>query len=208
MLIGSIIPQPRDNFYRKWLNANHFENILRNNENSSFLIIKMTYNVIHRDETTVSSQTESKKMMNLNDVVTAKTSELLTTYNKMAEALGEKVCHRFADRETAERRVSAIIARYSDAFQPAVVEAVTEEKRTAAEGIAASWKDPEVAAKRMTRHTVICNGQEFKSVRQAFAAFGLNDKKHIAFRMKLKAAGKEIYRENGVHFQFALQEQY
>lgn len=147
-------------------------------------------------------------MMNLNTVATAKTSELLSSYNKMAEALGEKVCHRFADREVAERRVIAIIGRYSDAFQPVVESAVEEEKRTASEGIAASWKNPEVAAKRMTRHTVVCNGQEFKSVRQAFAAFGLNDKKHIAFRMKLKAAGKEIYRENGVHFHFSLQEQY
>lgn len=147
-------------------------------------------------------------MINLNSVVTAKTSELLESYNKMAEALGEKVCHRFSDRETAERRVIAILSRYSDAFQEAISESVEEEKRTAAEGIAASWKNPEVAARRLTRHTVVCNGQEFKSVRAAFKAFGLNDKKHIAFRMKLKAAGNEIYRENGVHFKFSLQEQY
>lgn len=150
-------------------------------------------------------------MMSLINVETAKTSELLVAYNEMAEKLGEKVCHRFSDRETAERRVAAIIARYSDAFQPEVVEAVEEveeTKRSASEGIAASWKDPAVAAKRMTRHTVLCNGEEFKSVRAAFTAFGLNDKKHIAFRMKLKASGKEIYRENGVHFQFTLQEQY
>lgn len=58
-----------------------------------------------------------------------------------------------------------------------------------ADGIARSWEDKEVAAKRAKRHFVRVNGAEFNSVRAAFVALGLPLNKHIKFRMELKAEG-------------------
>lgn len=64
-------------------------------------------------------------------------------------------------------------------------------RRSNSAGIAASWNDPTVAEKRLTRDGVMVHGVgEFKSVRAAFAALNLPDSKHIRFRMKLKEAKK------------------
>jgi hypothetical protein len=72
--------------------------------------------------------------------------------------------------------------------------------------IAASWGDAEVAAARMTRHnvTVTVNGKttEHRSVRTAFAEFGLPDSKHIRFRMKLKEEGALAFEHNGIVYEF------
>ena len=149
----------------------------------------------------------------------AKTVDALNSTNfqtmsvkEMAEWFG---INRFADRKAAEKRCTAKLNEMIDAALTeldaleaafAAQSATTEEKapkarRSAAEGIAASWNDPEVAAKRMTRNSVVANGEEFKSVRAAFYALGLPDNKHIAFRMKLKAEGHaEI---NGIKFVIA-----
>jgi hypothetical protein len=74
--------------------------------------------------------------------------------------------------------------------------------------IAASWVDPEVAAKRMTRNgvTVTVNGKsaEFKSVRTAFAELKLPDAKHIRFRMLVKKEGRAIFEHNGQSYLFVL----
>lgn len=57
-------------------------------------------------------------------------------------------------------------------------------------GVAASWKDPSIAAKRAQRHAVRVDGHEFRSVAAAFRALALPMKEHIKFRMQLKAAGQ------------------
>lgn len=57
-------------------------------------------------------------------------------------------------------------------------------------GVAKSWQDPEVKAKRSTRHFVRVNGEEFRSVRAAFIALRLPLNEHIKFRMELKAEGQ------------------
>lgn len=59
-----------------------------------------------------------------------------------------------------------------------------------AAGVAASWKNPEIRRKRAERHSVIVDGQEYDSVRQAFRALKLPDSKHITFRIKLKEVGE------------------
>jgi predicted nucleic acid-binding Zn-ribbon protein len=58
-----------------------------------------------------------------------------------------------------------------------------------AEGVARSWQDAEVAARRAVRDKVEVDGALFKSVAAAFKALGLPMKEHISFRMSLKAAG-------------------
>ena len=61
-------------------------------------------------------------------------------------------------------------------------------------GIAKSWQDAEVAAKRAERTAVSITSADgtvafYKSVRTAFRALALPLNQHIAFRMELKAAG-------------------
>jgi hypothetical protein len=59
-----------------------------------------------------------------------------------------------------------------------------------AEGVARSWQDADVRARRSARHSVIVNGEQYRSVRAAFKALNLPLKEHIAFRMLLKEQGK------------------
>lgn len=122
--------------------------------------------------------------LTITTIASSSTKDLVAAYNEMAVALGEREVNRFADRKTAEKRTAAILARYTEAF-PAV-----EVKRTAAEGIAESWNNPEVAAKRLTRNKVVVDGEEFGSFRKAWAACGFDDKDHIKFRLVMKAEGK------------------
>lgn len=55
--------------------------------------------------------------------------------------------------------------------------------------IAASWSDDEVRKARATRHAVLVDKVEYRSVRAAFVALGLPLGQHISFRMQLKAEG-------------------
>ena len=119
--------------------------------------------------------------------------------------------NRFADRKVALKRCEAKMAELvaAELAAKAVEAKATGEVkvvRTAAEGIAESWKRPEVALARVTRNTVVCNGEEFQSVRAAFAAFGLPDSKHIKFRMALKAEGFKTFTHNGVDYKFIIAE--
>lgn len=63
-----------------------------------------------------------------------------------------------------------------------------------AENIARSWSNKAVRAARLTRHSVVVKegklAASYTSVRAAFAALALPMGCHIAFRGKLKAAGK------------------
>lgn len=83
-----------------------------------------------------------------------------------------------------------------------------KERKSNAEGIAASWNNPDVYAARLKRDGVLVewNGKsgEFKSVRAAFAALGLPDSKHIRFRMKLKEAKVATFPWVGVDYVFKI----
>lgn len=144
-----------------------------------------------------------KIMKTIANITTATTAELVAFFNANCEVINANPVKRFADRKTAEKRVAALMASI-----PA--EPVACEKRTAAEGIAASWKNPEVATKRMTRHQVEVNGEEFRSVGQAFAQLGLgNSNAAIKFRMQLKSAGAATFTAaNGEKYNFSLADQY
>jgi hypothetical protein len=59
------------------------------------------------------------------------------------------------------------------------------------EGVARSWEDDVVRAKRRARHAVEVDGIRHGSVNKAFIALGLPSKECIAFRAILKANGSE-----------------
>lgn len=122
-------------------------------------------------------------MNTISKIATATTAELVNFFNANCEKVGKAPVKRFADRKTAEKRVAALMAELP-------VEA--KATRTAAEGIRESWKNPEVAAKRMTRNGCTVNGTEFPSVWAAFQALNLgNANAAIKFRMALKKEGKK-----------------
>lgn len=124
------------------------------------------------------------------NVTTAKTSELVAFYNAHAA----KPVTKFADRKTAERRVSELLAT----LKPAKAVKAPKAQKPAADrsaAIAASWTDKRVAAARATRHAVRVTdprgGQgSYKSVREAFMVLALPLGQHIKFRGALKQAGK------------------
>lgn len=71
-----------------------------------------------------------------------------------------------------------------------------ESKRRRAEAARRTWDDAEVARKRAARWavSVVVDGERvlFPSVRKAFAALGLPDSAHIAFRKELVEAGNDM----------------
>ena len=71
-------------------------------------------------------------------------------------------------------------------------------------GVARSWKNQEVKQKRLTRHTVRCNGKHYGSVLEAFNVLGLNVGKHIKFRMLLKQQQTATYVQDGETYNFEL----
>lgn len=111
------------------------------------------------------------------NVSTATSAELLAFYNAHAP----KAIRKFADRKTAEHRVSALIP---DAPKKAVkqpkaaskpkaqaVAPATHATRSAA--IAQSWQDPATKAARSARYAVTTGGTVYKSLPAAFVALGL-----------------------------------
>lgn len=122
------------------------------------------------------------------------TSVLVAFYNDRAENPVKK----FATRAIAEARVTAILEA------EAAARAAKPAGRTLAQAITESWKNPETAAKRATRHGVIANGQEYRSVREAFTALRLPIAKHIPFRMALKAAGEAVFEAGKKRVEFVL----
>ena len=63
---------------------------------------------------------------------------------------------------------------------------------TRSAAIAASWLDPEVAARRAERTAVVCEGVIYASVAKAFRVLGLPPTRIIPFRGEIKAAGKAV----------------
>ena len=149
------------------------------------------------------------------NVTTAPMSELIAFYN----AHNEVAVKRFADRKTAERRVTAMLDSLAptllnelnaDAAEMGLVDraalpkvivlapAPVAERRHAnrSAAIAATWANPEVAAKRQERTAVRVMKKDgkseewFKSTAAAFRALRLPLQGHIKFRMALKAAGQ------------------
>lgn len=116
------------------------------------------------------------------DVKNAKTTELVTWYN--ANNSGNKPIKKFVNRATAEMRCAALLAQLDEEQEPRNKSA----RRVA--GAKSSWKDKAIADKRRQRNHVMVDGQEYRSVRQAYELLGLPMKEHIQFRGLLKEHGK------------------
>jgi len=126
-------------------------------------------------------------MKNIDDMTI---KEMVAEYN----ALTGKSIKKFASREAGIRQ----LRKARETFEPPKKTKKTpkspDQKRSIAEGVADTWTDPHVAAKRSERHGVIVNGTaQYRSVRAAFLDLGLPMKDHIKFRIKLKACGKLSY---------------
>lgn len=133
-----------------------------------------------------------------------KTKDLVGYYNAHAE----KPVKKFSSRIVAEKRVLELAntiaartklvankAKDKKAKKPADDEDTTAKR---AASCSESWKDEDVAAARKARWHVKVKGQEYRSVRQAFAELGLPDVHHQKFRKELVAAGTATY--DGIKF--------
>jgi len=121
------------------------------------------------------------------DVTAATTNELVAFWNEHAPQFGVKPVNRFATRSDAERRVRELIDNieaHVDDEATEVTDVVHTDARSA--GVARSWQDPEVRAKRAQRTNIRVDGVDYRSVKQAFDALGLPLKEHIPFRQLLK----------------------
>lgn len=125
------------------------------------------------------------------NVQKATMAELVKFYNAHAA----KPVKKFADRKTAERRVSALLAA-----KP-TTKAVRAKSTDRGAAIAASWKNKDVAARRAARHNVKVDDKTYKSVREAFMVLALPLGQHIKFRGQLKASGKADF--GGFKFKLA-----
>jgi len=142
------------------------------------------------------------------NITTATTAELVAFYNANAATAVKK----FADRKTAERRVSTLIEslqvaakKVSKPKAPKVYK--THEERS--EAIAKSWLVPATKAKRVTRHSVDVVTPEglrmgFRSTKEAFEVLELPLGQHIRFRGQLKQAGTKEFAANDGSYKFIL----
>lgn len=120
------------------------------------------------------------------------TADLLKFYNDNAERFEMKPVKKFADRGAAETRVADLAARItaaSEAPPKAKASKPAGEPADLSAAVAATWADPAVREARTARHAVQVGKEVYGSVRKAFAALGLPDNKHVAFRGKLVKEG-------------------
>ncbi len=115
------------------------------------------------------------------NVTTAKTAELVAFYNANS---GKPAIKKFADRKTAEIRVTDLVATMKPVAKK--VSAASPVAANRSEAISKTWADPKVKEARSTRTHVKAAGKVFRSVKEAFEELGLPLSKHIKFRMELK----------------------
>lgn len=159
------------------------------------------------------------------EVKAATMGELLAFFNAHS---GKPPVKRFSDRQSAEKRVTKLLTTSSDVVPPTAPPPKEEEatmakrKKSAAAtrtkgaspkkgvnlsaAIAASWKDPKVAAARAARHQVKVAGTLYKSVGDAFRQLALPLGRHIGFRGKLKSSedGRATFEHNDKKYNFIL----
>ena len=121
-------------------------------------------------------------------------AELVAFWNGNAQNYIEnsRLIKRFGTAADARRRILALcdaIETVAASAQPAPAAS----KRTISDGVRASWADPAVRAARSERTRVKVGGETFRSVAAAFTALGFDMRKHIAFRIALKAAGRATF---------------
>lgn len=123
--------------------------------------------------------------------------ELAALYNANSAADVNEI-KKFASKAKAVERVAEILAEipvYDGKTKPAST------TTTLAEGVAKSWTDPDVRARRSQRHGVKVNGKEFPSLQAAYREFELDEKDHREFRMLLKADCSKKIKRHGKTWQ-------
>ena len=129
---------------------------------------------------------------------TMTTNELIAEYNTRTR----KTIKKFSSRESGEKRVMELRNIIED---DRVLRALVMNLQTKGAAIAATWKNPEIAAKRAERTAVAVDGHgTFKSTSAAFLALKLPMSGHGRFRTALKAAGKMGFEHDGAVFNFSV----
>jgi len=131
-----------------------------------------------------------------------KMNELVKIYNKHAAAKLKKFSSKVEAFDRLERVLADVPVWVNDEVKQ--IEVKEQPKTDRSNAIAKSWQDPITAARRAERNGVKVAGEEYRSVRAAFLTLGLPDTKHIAFRAKLKAAGKATFEHEGNKFNFSI----
>ncbi len=125
---------------------------------------------------------------------TMTTNELIAEYNTRTR----KAIKKFSSRESGETRVRELRNIIED-------DRVLRALATKGSAIAATWKNPEIAAKRAERTAVAVEGHgRFKSTAAAFLALKLPMSGHGRFRAALKAEGAMGFEHDGTVFKFSV----
>ena len=133
--------------------------------------------------------------------------ELVALYN----SLSESPIKRFPDRKAGIRRIRALQKAASEPGKakakakatpkatpkakgkkttPAAKADPAQTKAKRSAGTKKSWKDPDTRHARSQRHGVSVNGEEYRSVKAAYEAFGWDLAGHKEFRALLKEKGQ------------------
>lgn len=109
--------------------------------------------------------------------------------------------------EDAAARIEAEAAAENEEVKERKARAASRASNS--EGVALSWRNPEVRTARLTRDGITVadsNGvtQTFKSVAEGFRSLRLPFEKHIKFRLALKASRSEKIEKDGVIYTFTM----
>lgn len=124
-----------------------------------------------------------------------KAAELVDIYNKLAGA----DIKRFANKATAIERVEAAMEEAGIPTYDGTPVVIADNALSL--GVAKSWTDPDVRARRSQRHGVKVAGKEFPSLQAAYREFDLDMKDHREFRMALKADTSKKIKRHGKTWQ-------
>lgn len=140
--------------------------------------------------------------MKTTDISAMTTKDLVAKYNELTG----KSIKKFSSRAAGEKQVLA--ALQSKVKKEAANTPAAKAKRTAkpkadkpvvdrSKAIAATWKDPVIAAKRAERTHVKVGSTMYRSVKEAFESLGLPLNGHIRFRMELKQHAQLTFNHDG-----------
>lgn len=128
--------------------------------------------------------------MNVNQIKTATTQELVAEYNRLTGKSIKKFSSRAAGESQVERALRAAAPEKKTAQKPKREPRQPGAANRAA-AVAATWTDPAVRTARSTHHAVRVVGKGvFPSTAKAFAALGLPKKLIISTRLKIVREGR------------------
>lgn len=124
--------------------------------------------------------------MDVKQIKTATTQELIAEYNRLTG----KAIKKFSSRAAGEAQVERALIAAGATKQKAAPKKKDAPAADRAAVVAATWADPKVRAARSTHHAVRVVGKGvFPSTAKAFLALGLPMKLVIATRLKIVREG-------------------